>query len=457
MVPPAAATDETAQPRAKAPRRGLEATASVRARAEALGLLGRLDAPDVAAPADAAAGGEYTAALERRLLERAAEAWDTPRTATALTWAEDFVRATRRDLFIPANGSQTDIGRRWNRRTLDLLEAHIVSSPPLGRTKGEHTSIDVARSYSGAIYTLRCREAEYDVAPANLSYIAPLAAKTTRRQQPLPSGSRELGVGIRAVHISAAAAAGFDRQSRRGKQRWGALVGSHNLLLRGGEIGIPDNARPEPRRVLSGSRFAWQLATRETRGRPWLIVWVVPIKDPHGKLPAHPCPVARRHDGPFGADPLCPYDALAAVWWQRMFDDEPFPTDMHGCPLPGWWQREAAPDRLAAPLFCGNSGAAWTTADSRALYCDVATAAGLDPTGVGGKAARIGGATDSRDVLGPSSLLTIQRRGRWCSIVGRIYERETVSAQLDLSCRVGDAVSQSLEEACTGWVQPTGM
>ena len=40
-----------------------------------------------------------------------------------------------------------------------------------------------------------------------------------------------------------------------------------------------------------------------SRGRLWLLVWVIPIKDPKAEHRGYPTPIARRHDGAFGADP----------------------------------------------------------------------------------------------------------------------------------------------------------
>ena len=90
--------------------------------------------------------------------------------------------------------------------------------------------------------------------------------------------------GIRAVHFSAAAAAGFDRTSARGELDWCAGIGSHNLLLRGGELGVPDATleRREPRRILRGRHLSWRAANRASRRRLWLLVWIIPIKDPEG-------------------------------------------------------------------------------------------------------------------------------------------------------------------------------
>ena len=36
----------------------------------------------------------------------------------------------------------------WNRRSLDMLTKFITSSVPLGRTRGQHVSQDVAQSYT---------------------------------------------------------------------------------------------------------------------------------------------------------------------------------------------------------------------------------------------------------------------------------------------------------------------
>ena len=105
-------------------------------------------------------------------------------------------------------------------------------------------------------------------------------------------------------------------------------------------------------------------------------------------------------------------------------------------------------------MFLGDTGRTWTTDDSRTLFREVAQAAGLDPSNVHARAARIGGATDARARLGESGRAAIQRRGRWCSEIGRIYQRETLDAQLQLSAEIGDVLADSLEELGLGWVQP---
>ena len=435
-------------------RRGPSATADVLARAAELGLTGPLGA--VIAPAGASAGGAFARQLEAQLLSSAADAWDTPRLASALTWVAPFLESTGRDFFVPAFGSTptAEAGKRWNRRSLDMFTKFITSSTPIGAARGEHVSQASAKSYSQQVYLLRCREADYDVAPADVGgYAGRGDGKTTKRKEP-PAAERALGSGIRAVHLAAAAAAGFDRKSVRGEIEWCAAVGSHNLLLRGGELGVPDNARHEPRRVLRARHLSWRAANRASKARLWLLVWVIPIKDPEGNHKGYPIPVARRHHGPLGSDPLCAYDAFARVYWRKLGGATPFPVDSFGRPTEDWWRRDHPPSFLEAPFFTQLSGAIWTTECSRRLFKRVATSAGIDPDSVGGKASRIGGSTDAKERTGEAGKAIIKRRGRWASDVAEVYQRELLGVQLDLSATLGEAVGEDLEALCEGWAQP---
>jgi hypothetical protein len=445
-----------AQTRQK-PRRGSDATAEVLSRAEALGLTGPLGAE--AAPPGASCGGSFARHLEAQLRSSAADAWDTPRLSSALTWVGPFMEATGRTFFVPAFGhsQEADAGKQWNRRSLDLFTKFITSSAPIGAARGEHVSQATAKSYSQQVYLLRCREADYDVAPSDVGgYAGKGDGKTTKRKEP-PAAERALGAGLRAVHLTAAAAAGFDRTTERGEIEWCAAIGGHNLLLRGGELGTPDNARHEPRRVLRGRHFSWRSPNRASRERLWLLVWVIPIKDPEGNHKGYPIPVARRHDGPLGSDPLCAYDAFAKVYWRMGMTAtrrEPLPVDPLGRPVDGWWLRELPPALLEAPFFTRPSGAVWTSADSSHLFKRIAVAAGLDPGPIGGKAVRIGGSTDAKESTGEAGKAIIKRRGRWASDVAEVYQRELLGIQLDLSTALGNAVGEDLEALCEGWAQP---
>ena len=439
------------------PRRGSDATAEVLGRAETLGLTGALGTH--AALPGASRGGAFARHLEAQLCASAADAWDTPRLSSALTWVGPFLEATGRTFFVPAfgHGQEADAGKRWNRRSLDLFTKFITSSAPIGAARGAHVSQATAKSYSQQVYLLRCREADYDVAPVDVGgYAGRGDGKTTKRKEP-PAAERALGSGLRAVHLAAAAAAGFDRVTERGEMEWCAVVAGHNLLLRGGELGTPDNARHEPRRVLRCRHFSWRSPSRASRGRLWLIVWVIPIKDPEGNHKGYPIPVARRHDGPLGADPLCAYDAIAKVYWRKGASaarQAPLAVDPRGKPADGWWLRELPPAFFEAPFFTLPSGAGWTSADSSRLFKRVAVAAGLDPESIGGKAVRIGGSTDAKESTGEAGKAIIKRRGRWASDVAEVYQRELLGIQLDLSAALGDAVGEDLEALCEGWAQP---
>ena len=434
----------------RAPRRGHAATEAVVAIAERLGLTGPLGDGD--APDGAHRGSALLARLERGLLADAALAWDTPRLRTALTWFEAFDLQSDRQFFLPAQGPHAHVGQMWNRRSLDLLTRFIVTSPPLGATRGTSVSQDVAQSYTSAVYLFRCRQAGYDVAPAAMSFVAPLAAKSRKRKE-APATQRRLCRGFRAVDFTAAMAAGFDRSSPHGAEDWAAGLAAHNMLLRGGEVGISDDAHPEPHRVLRGRSFSWREPTRASRGRMWILVMVVPIKDPSCSHRGYPTPVARRHDGLLGADPLCTYDALAMLWWSRIGGGRPFPVDSSGRPSPSWWSLGDDAAALSAPMFTSR-GRVWRTSSARDLFRALAFAAGLTPSEYGAKSGRIGGATDARDRVGDGSADVVKRRGRWASDVAEVYQRELLGPQLDLSASLADAVGEDLERMCLGWAQP---
>ena len=84
----------------------------------------------------------------------------------------------------------------------------------------------------------------------------------------------------------------------------------------------------------------------------------------------------------------------------------------------------------------------------------MAAALDIDPVEVGGKAFRIGGATDFRDALGPQSIPIIKQRGRWASDISLVYQRALASEHIRASAAVVQANSQDLEALIPGWVQP---
>ena len=432
-------------------RRGQSAVDDVRERADRLGLTGPLGA-GWGVGVDGA-GGIFTAELLEAAEGRAMLAWDIPRLRTALVWFEGFLEATGRTPFMPAIGADAGVGAMWNRATLVAFAEYVRRSPPLGRTQTGHVKADAIAGYVSAIHLLRSREAHYDVCPTAADLVGGMAAKQMRREDG-PPGERKLCRGLRLEHLAAAAEA-FERTSATGCVEWAAALTAHSALLRGGEVGVPDDVRVDPGRILTWRSFRWQTATRESRGRPWLLMMIVPIKDPTARGRAYPTPICRRHDGLFGDDPLCAYDAIALAWWSRRHGGVPFPLDEQGRPVERWWMSGGytltpSPD---APFFTDAVGLAMRTAHVRALVRRIAVAADLDPADFGAKSLRVGGATDWRDCLGDASAHLVRQRGRWCSSVAEVYQRPLLSSHLAASMWVRPGGSADLESLCAGFAQ----
>ena len=106
------------------------------------------------------------------------------------------------------------------------------------------------------------------------------------------------------------------------------------------------------------------------------------------------------------------------------------------------------------PLFALASGEAYSTRDVRLLVQRVAAVCGEPPEEFGAMSLRAGGATDLRVYVGDSSLELIKQRGRWCSEIGRIYQRALLRTQLDGSGAMGDSAGADMEAVCVGWSQP---
>ena len=108
----------------------------------------------------------------------------------------------------------------------------------------------------------------------------------------------------------------------------------------------------------------------------------------------------------------------------------------------------------STPFFVSDGGGSWCTKDTQDLAVELGGMLGFAASEVGGKAFRIGGATDLREVHGGGAQLLIKERGRWASDVAQLYQRALLRAQLDVSAGAADADGRDMEEALTGWVQP---
>ena len=277
---------------------------------------------------------------------------------------------------------------------------------------------------------------------------APAALKRMR-QVDGPPGERTLQRGMRASMMRSLAELGFDRSSARGLVRWAAALLAHNLLLRGGELGVVDGKAFDTARDLTLGAITFMPPNAESDGLPWMTVDTVSIKDVVARHRSVPLPVRRRQrGGALGDDPMCAYDAVVLAMRQRMGGRLP--------PALGRVEGAAA----LAPLFVrasrgSQAGGAWRTSDTNKLAQEMASALGLNEAEFGAKSFRIGGATDYAATFGVAKAeLLIKQRGRWRSDVQHLYERALAEEHLGASAAIGAAEGRELEALCPGWAQP---
>jgi hypothetical protein len=84
---------------------------------------------------------------------------------------------------------------------------------------------------------------------------------------------------------------------------------------------------------------------------------------------------------------------------------------------------------------------------------EVAVGAGADPTAIGDRCLRMGGASDMYDLYGPAGERLIRERGRWASDVAQIYQRVSASEHGSISRALGDADGDDLQSMLRGWSQ----
>ena len=386
-------------------------------------------------------GGEQTvAALRDGARKRAADAVDPERAATALSWLNDFVQTTGRVPFVPLTHAGDLRSATYNAETFEMLAEFIRRAPSRQRGRaGKPLVAGTIDTYVSAIKTIVEMEAHHQLTLPSANPIAPRASKQQRAAQ-APPGQRALKRGVRAQHLAILAPI-VDRQTPQGLLEWCAAIIAHNLLLRGGEIGIVPNKRYDPSRDFSLGAVEFRAPCADSEWRPWLVVYTVPIKDGGVRVRSCPMAVQRRATGDLGSDPLCPYDAIVTAITLRS-----------GKPPPATGRVDAQYRDLQ--LFVKLNGKAWDTDDSRRLASAYGKALGADPTEYGGKSFRIGGATDWREILGADAERTTKQRGRWHSDIAHIYQRALANTHLAASARVGSAAGADLEALCRGWTQP---
>jgi len=410
------------------------------ARAQRIGLAGDLGGARVDC--------EGESALARKLRvdvrARARETMDAGRLRSALGFGEEFFTDSKRDpLFVKLDYVGDLAAMRYNQTTIDMMTEYIRqrgSRKPgqIGRTLAAAT----VQSYVATMRLLRSAEAGYAITAPEVNVVAPAALKRMR-QDDAPPGDRVLRRGLRAEHLRQLAAMGYDRSSARGVMKWAVALLAHNLLLRGGEVGVVERKQLDPLRDITLGAVEFHAPCEESDFHHWMTVDVVAVKDTAATHRVCPMPVRRRQrGGTLGGDEMCTYDAVVLAMQRRMGHLPPALGRVRGA-------------EALLPLFTRLKGGAWGTPETRALAREMAAELGLVAEEFGAKSFRIGGATDMRAVKGVEvATRLIKQRGRWWTDIHTIYERALASEHLELSAGVGGAVGRDLECLCEGWVQP---
>ena len=393
--------------------------------------------------------------LRRGARERALQAADAGRMRTMLGWVQDFLAAMNRPrLFAAGEGGGDRL--RANAEVLASFGEFMRragskrkgSEGGLLKTDGIQSIVAMARQ----LQELTTHGAVVDPSAADTS----VWGYRTMRRGDGPSDARRTRRALRAAHFRRAASAGLDRTSPHGRGAWAAALMAHNALLRGGEVGVVGGRAFDAALDMTWRSITWCLPCADSRGRMWLILWVVPIKyRAMRNQVAHPIPIVRRLvGGAVGEDALCAYDALW-LHWVSMWGGPPTSArqDWQGR-LSGGRIGEAHP-LATASLFVGASGKPWDTADSKSVARSISSACGENPDEFGASSMRSGGGTDLREVLGDGSMSIVKQRGRWASDIAEIYQRALLLAQLDGSGAMASATGADMEAVCAGWSQPT--
>lgn len=379
--------------------------------------------------------------LRESMAARVASVVETDRVRTAVAAFEEFLLAADRKPFVDPSAAG---GTRYNQETLDMFTEWLRArgSRRRGAAAKVVTSAHISATVS-AIRLLRERSHRGRVTVKENNLVGPQLLRQMRKEDG-PRATRKLSCGIRMRHLRVAMPL-LDQNTKAGRRQAAAALLAHNAVLRGGELGVTKKGTAvDPSRNITASSFDWDKEQcAESRGRPWLILDLVGIKDGAFRNRVVPTPICRRwtfEEVPAGGDACCVYDALRAVWLDRVAH----------LPL----AQRAYRGGCTEPFFLGDDGKTWCTADSQRLAQWVAEKAGLQVDHTGGKAFRIGGATDLRDVFGEAGRRMIMERGRWGTDVAQVYQRALLRDQLDASAGAAAASSRDLEEVVAGWAQP---
>ena len=382
------------------------------------------------------------------------ESVDPDRLRTAIRhWRLFREELPSRQPFVPLSGPDSPgvfEADQYNSETLELFQSSIISRGSLqpGRLS-EPIDTKTAAGYVSAIRAFISRDGGVQMRSERCN-VRPRAIQRCVRRTRGPIASRRRRIGIRAIHLRSAEADGsFDRSSTWPKRRrWCAAVVGHQLVARGAELGRADGQALSRTRGLRWRNVEWHALGSLSRTHLVLTVHLCAAKDVEGGGQRFPLLIRRRAAGagPLDEeDAMCAYDLLLAAWREDV--------EQLG--------ETAALDRPIFRRSCADGDEhAFKTSTMLSIAREVAEAAGLDPSDVGGHSFRIGGATDFRDLYDNTSeglaeaRRVLMARGRWKSDIAFIYVRTSAVTALEASARVADVDTRDVEAMFSGWAQP---
>jgi hypothetical protein len=371
---------------------------------------------------------------------------DANRVRTMLGWVEEYRRATTDDggpLLEDLCGAHDVETSRRNVTALEGLAEYMrrAGSRAAGHA-GRTLKGDSIQTVVGTARTVREVTGGRMVVLRDMDTTGTRLYKSMRRDDG-PAGARQSQRALRAQHFRRALNT-FDVLAAENERRWGAALTAHNALLRGGEVGRVDRRDFSPDHGLTFYQIEWRSGCADSDGLPWLILWVLAIKDQNHRNAREPILIRQRRaqGGAAAPDLLCTYYAIFRIW-MRCIGTLP--------PVNGRIAREHVHAR--EPLFAHPDGSAFCTSDVREIMQDVAKAAGEPAAEFGATSGRSGGATDLRDAVGAEAIPLIKQRGRWGSDIAEIYQRALARQQLRGSASMGDATGADIESLIKGWRQ----
>lgn len=392
---------------------------------------------------------------EQRAVQRLREAGDfrvvmasggTGRSShlqTALRWLARFqARHPSRILFVPRQSLADIQSSLYNEETLRLFAEFIRQNGSVrpGHS-GERVSASAISAYVSAIRAHRSRETGYPITVPHMSLRLAKQAQHMR-QEDGPAGARSLVRAFTARFLARLARLpSFDKSSARGRLRWAVLVVGHNLLLRGGEFGVPDGKVFDSARGISVADLDWVQPQHDTDGFEVVVVEVHPAKDAQLSRQRVPLLVRRRvHEDRVARPPAlgscCAWEAARVLWADRL------------AAVP-------AHELVTAPFFALADGRPVTTSVVKLFVREAAAAVGEPPEEFDAHSLRVGGATDLYFLFGAGEAeQLIKKRGRWLSDIHQIYSRLSASAEMHDYASMADARGVDMESFRRGYIMP---